>query len=50
MFPTKIVEKIKTYILHSVIFSPVRAVLRNNVEKNDRVRHATGDNVIWQAG
>jgi hypothetical protein len=42
MLETTILEKIKTHIFYSVIFSENRAV----VEKYGTVRKATGDNVI----
>jgi hypothetical protein len=39
MIQTKVVDKIKTYILCSVTFSP------ENVEKYGRAKHATDDNM-----
>jgi hypothetical protein len=46
MFQTKVVEKIKTYILCSITFSRKSCRLWDNVEKYGRARQATDDNII----
>ena len=46
MFQTKVVEKIKTHILCSVIFFRKSYRLWNNVEKCCTARQGTGDNII----
>jgi hypothetical protein len=46
MFQTKVVEKIKTHILCSILFFQKWYCLWDNVEKYGRARQATGD-VIW---
>jgi hypothetical protein len=46
MFETKVVEKIRTHILVSInVFSGNRD-LGHNVEKYDRARQVTHDNII----
>jgi hypothetical protein len=50
MFQTKVVEKIKTHILCSIIFFRKSCRLRGNVEKYVRARQATDDNIIWRIG
>jgi hypothetical protein len=50
MFQTKVVEKIKTHILCSVIFFKKSCRLWDNVEKYGRARQATHDNTehaLW---
>jgi hypothetical protein len=44
MFKIKIVEKIKTHILCSMIFSPKIALFWDNVEKYCRAGQATDEN------
>ena len=46
MFQAKVVEKIKTFILCSVTFSWKSYHLWDNVEKYDRARQTTDDNMI----
>jgi hypothetical protein len=46
MFQTKVVEKIKTHILCSVLFFRKSHHLRDNVGKYGRIGQATGCNVI----
>ena len=46
MFQTKVVEKIKTHILCSVIFFRKSRLLRDNVEEYGTAIQATDDNVI----
>jgi hypothetical protein len=46
VFQTKVVEKIKTHILCSIIFSPKIVPFLDNVEKYGRTRHATYDNTV----
>jgi hypothetical protein len=45
MFQTKVVEKIKTYILFSVTFFLKSGRLQDNVQKNSRAGQATDDNM-----
>jgi hypothetical protein len=45
MFQTKLVEKIKTRFLSSIIFSPKSCLLRENVEKYCGAGEATDDNM-----
>jgi hypothetical protein len=49
MFQTKVVQKIKAHILHSIIFF-LRIVphLQDNVEKYGTARHSTDDNKTQQ--
>jgi hypothetical protein len=48
MFQTKVVEKIKTYILCSITPPPPRKLFRlsDNVEKSGRIRQATDDSIM----
>jgi hypothetical protein len=46
MFQTKVVEKIKTHVLHSIAFSENRAVCEIIWKKYCRTRQATDDNII----
>jgi hypothetical protein len=46
MFETKVVEKIKIYILCSITLSRKSLRLWHNVEKYCRAEQATGDNII----
>jgi hypothetical protein len=47
MFQTKVIEKIKTHILSTVIFSPRNSCrLWDNVKKYDTARQAIDDNII----
>jgi hypothetical protein len=46
MFETKVVEKIKTHILCSIMFFQKSCRLWDNVEKYGRARQATDDNII----
>jgi hypothetical protein len=49
MFWTKVIEKIKTYILfNNVFFFRKSFRLRNNVEKYCTAGQATDDNIIWR--
>jgi hypothetical protein len=47
MFPTEVVERIKTRILYIIIFFPRKSCrLWDNVERYSRARQATDDNTI----
>jgi hypothetical protein len=46
MFQTKVVEKLKTHILCSIKFFQKSYRLWDNVEKYDRTRQATDDNIL----
>jgi hypothetical protein len=46
MFQTKVIEKIKTYILYSIIFSQKSCCSRDNVEKYGTARQDTDANVM----
>jgi hypothetical protein len=46
MFQIKVVEKIKTRILFSIIFFRKSCRLWNNEEKYGRARQATGDSIV----
>jgi hypothetical protein len=49
MFPTKVVEKIITHILCSIIFFPEKSYrLWDNVGKYGTAGQATDDNIIWR--
>jgi len=45
MFQTNVLEKIKIYILYSVTFTRKSYPLRDNVEKYNRSRQVTDDNM-----
>jgi len=47
MFQTKVVKKLKTHVLCSVLFFRKSGRLWDNVEKHGRTTHATDDNIIW---
>ena len=46
MFPTKVVEKVKTHILYSINCSRKSCRLGGSVEKYGRVGQVTDDNII----
>ena len=46
MSQTKLVEKIKTRVLYSIIFSPKSCRLREIVEKYCGTRQATDENIM----
>jgi hypothetical protein len=48
MFQTKVVKKIETHVLCSVIFFPKILAFMNNVEKYLRAGQATDDNIAHE--
>ena len=48
MFQIKVVDKIKTHILYSIVFPRKSCRLRDNAEKCGRAREAADDDTIWR--